>query len=170
MPMQGIAKCAKCGKTFRTHPYKLRRYSFLFCCPEHVDYSLCAHRTRKKKYCRYCHQRFLPRSGRERTSHWCSLKCNAASRRNPFILKGGYRLLLRPWHPRANSKGYVREHIIVAENMLGRSLVKGEVVHHRDGDGTHHSKSNLQVFPSNGEHIRQCHLPIGRARAKRKTT
>src|SRR5271157_273377 len=38
----------------------------------------------------------------------------------------GYILLWMPEHPAANSGGYVREHRLVAEEMLGRRLTKTE--------------------------------------------
>jgi hypothetical protein len=42
----------------------------------------------------------------------------------------GYILLLNPSHYRANSNGYVPEHIVVAENKYERRLKNNEVVHH----------------------------------------
>lgn len=46
------------------------------------------------------------------------------------------------------SEGYcgrIREHILVMENHLGRSLQKGEVVHHIDGDKTNNDINNLDL-------------------------
>ena len=34
----------------------------------------------------------------------------------------------------SHNKGYIREHIFIIENLLGRKLDKGEVVHHVDGN------------------------------------
>lgn len=58
----------------------------------------------------------------------------------------GYRMLPAPDHPRADSKGYVREHVLVAEKMLGRYLDEHEVVHHKDGDKTNNTPENLEVM------------------------
>ena len=66
----------------------------------------------------------------------------------------GYVLLKRPDHPNATKGGYVREHRLVAEEMLGRYLERHEVVHHIDGDVKNNSPENLQVFQSNAEHLR----------------
>jgi hypothetical protein len=69
--------------------------------------------------------------------------------------KAGYRLRHRPDHPQCNSNGYVREHRLVAESLLGRTLFQGEVVHHIDDDPANNSPENLQVFPSNADHLRE---------------
>ena len=47
---------------------------------------------------------------------------------------------------------YSFEHRLLAEELLGRPLLSGEVVHHRDGDGTNNDPSNLVVLPSQAHH------------------
>ena len=42
----------------------------------------------------------------------------------------GYVLVLQHGHPRADPNGYVYEHILVAEKILGRALKPGEEIHH----------------------------------------
>jgi len=44
------------------------------------------------------------------------------------------------------------EHRAVAERMLGRSLVRGEIVHHIDGNKRNNDPSNLQVMTQT-EHV-----------------
>lgn len=56
-------------------------------------------------------------------------------------------------HPQSNSRGYVREHTLVAEKALNRALSRKEVVHHIDGNGENNDFSNLLVFPTHGQHI-----------------
>lgn len=70
----------------------------------------------------------------------------------------GYALVHRPDHPRANAGGYVREHILVAEQTLGRPIAANEVVHHEDEDKSNNDPSNLRVFASLGDHIRHHNL------------
>lgn len=45
-----------------------------------------------------------------------------------------------------------RLHRLVTEEMLGRPLLPGEVVHHRDGDSTNNARENLLVLPSQRLH------------------
>ena len=46
------------------------------------------------------------------------------------------------------------EHRVVAEQMLGRPLLPGEVVHHIDGNKRNNAMSNLLVLPSQAAHAR----------------
>lgn len=57
-------------------------------------------------------------------------------------------------HPHRTKKNYVAEHRLVAEAKLGRYLLPGEVVHHRNGDPQDNRPENLEVFSSNAEHLR----------------
>lgn len=58
-------------------------------------------------------------------------------------------------------KGYVMvrvgrkwlfEHTLVTEAFIGRTLEKGETIHHLDFNKKNNSISNLMVFPSQKEH------------------
>lgn len=63
-----------------------------------------------------------------------------------------YRVKYKPDHPRADKNGYVLEHIIVAEQKIGRTLLPGEVVHHIDHNKRNNSPDNLMVFENCGQH------------------
>lgn len=69
------------------------------------------------------------------------------------IDKGGYVLRHCPDHPYANLCGYVREHRLVIEKLLGRYLLPQEVVHHIDDDPSNNSPSNLRLYRSNADHL-----------------
>lgn len=49
-----------------------------------------------------------------------------------YISQHGYRFIRDLSHPKADKDGYVLEHRVVMEYILGRPLTDGEVVHHRD--------------------------------------
>lgn len=52
-------------------------------------------------------------------------------------------------------KTYSRHtHRIVAEEMLGRPLKKGEVVHHKNHNKRDNRPENLQIFSSQAEHFK----------------
>lgn len=65
----------------------------------------------------------------------------------------GYVRVLKRDHPRALSNGYVWEHIIVAEQMVGRPLKyfgkgdkRNETVHHINGKKTDNRPQNLMIL------------------------
>lgn len=69
------------------------------------------------------------------------------------IDKSGYVLVRCPQHPAASATGYVRQHRLVAEQMLGRYLTPTEVVHHKDDNKQNNDPSNLEVFETNAAHL-----------------
>jgi len=101
--------------------------------------------------------------GSHRTVKFCSLDClgaNQRGERNPsysggrHVLHTGYAVVLSPDHPNADARGYVLEHRLVMERVLGRNLSGTEVVHHNDGNKLNNDPSNLRLFASNADHQR----------------
>lgn len=62
----------------------------------------------------------------------------------------GYRMVYFPDHPSSytsgNWKGWIYEHRKVMEDSLGRTLLKGEIVHHKDENKLNNNISNLEVM------------------------
>jgi hypothetical protein len=67
--------------------------------------------------------------------------------------QGRYVLIHRPDHPAASSIGYVLEHRLVMETVVGRHLLPSEIVHHLNGDTTDNRPENLEVM-TQAEHAR----------------
>jgi len=67
-------------------------------------------------------------------------------------IKGYIQLTLRGY-PNSDSRGRILEHRVIMENILGRYLKKGEVVHHINGVRDDNRPGNLKLYKSNGEHI-----------------
>lgn len=64
----------------------------------------------------------------------------------------GYRHIYRPDHDRADWCGYVREHILIAEHVLGRPLPNGAVVHHANGIKDDNRNNNLCICQDEAYH------------------
>src|SRR5262245_60887945 len=78
---------------------------------------------------------------------------NPAWRGGRVIDKSGYVLIWLPGHPEANRHGQVREHRVVMAQILGRPLLRAEVVHHKNKDKQDNRPENLELYQSNGEHL-----------------
>lgn len=115
--------CVKCGASFYAAAWQLN--------------------DTKRRQGTYCSNRCKWDHSKELTPAWA--KPNEKTRHS-----AGYVLIWKPDHPRA-SRGRVFEHIVVMEEQIGRSLLPGEFVHHKDGNKTNNDPSNLVIL-SNEEH------------------
>ena len=68
------------------------------------------------------------------------------------ILRNGYEIVYMPEHHRADSSGCVYEHIIVAEEKLGRLLKSDECVHHLNEVRNDNRSDNIIVFKTRADH------------------
>lgn len=120
-----IVVCEKCGKEFKRLKSDINEH--IFCSPE------CAKdfvRDQGSKVCKSMNHTI-----------WRRIKL-----RNAHLGKG---------EGKTYTKTFGRHtHRIVAEQMLGRSLRPGEVVHHINEDKRDNRPENLMVFPSQTEHAR----------------
>lgn len=71
-----------------------------------------------------------------------------------MVDRGGYVLIWCPDHLFVRKTRYVLEHRLVMERMLGRYLKPNEVVHHINGVRDDNRPENLQVFQTNGAHLK----------------
>ncbi len=76
--------------------------------------------------------------------------------RKPYI-KHGYVMVYKPYRTSSASE-YKREHRVIMEDVIGRPLHRGEVVHHRNGVKTDNRLENLQLM-THSEHA-VCHLSM----------
>lgn len=81
-------------------------------------------------------------------------KMNPAWKGGRIVDTDGYILLWIPTHPDCNCHGYVREHRLVMEAMIGRRLSRQEVVHHKNKKPADNRPENLQLFSENAEHLK----------------
>lgn len=69
------------------------------------------------------------------------------------VTKRGYVYVLAPEHPHRVRGCYVLEHRLVMEKMIGRYLLREEVVHHINGVRNDNRPENLKLFSENREHL-----------------
>lgn len=96
-----------------------------------------------------CGNELITRKINESYSSKCK-KCyeNQRSPQPSYLNFYGYRMLLDRSHPRARKSGYVLEHIVVMERMLGRFLLPKETVHHINGIRSDNRPENLELWDS----------------------
>jgi len=66
----------------------------------------------------------------------------------------GYVLVANPGHPRADSHGYVAEHILVAESILGGPVPRSRPIHHINGNRADNRPENIVVCVNQAHHMK----------------
>jgi endogenous inhibitor of DNA gyrase (YacG/DUF329 family) len=122
--------------------------------------------------CPGCGKSFKRRNKVWRKPTFCSLPCyrneltkqvgekNSTWKGGRFTTRYGYVAIYQPSHPRAGQNGYVLEHIVVAETMIGRPLRPNERVHHKNHHKAENNPSNLEVltdFQHRSLHMKERH-------------
>lgn len=94
---------------------------------------------------------------------YCSRKCAGIAHRGDghpswrggrTVQEQGYVLVYMPAHPAAGNDGYVPEHRLVMEGVLGRLLDPAEVVHHENDSRCDNRPENLRLFANQAAHKR----------------
>jgi hypothetical protein len=119
------AKCRFCGVYFFTQPARIAKGNGKYC----------------SKSC----------SGKASVLGKNKEKCNSW-KGGITKTKSGYVQVLCRNHPKANQRGYIFEHILVAEKNLGKYLPDGAVVHHVNENPSDNSPENLVICESNSYH------------------
>lgn len=60
--------------------------------------------------------------------------------------KDGYVYIYFPDHPKSTKDGYIMEHDLIMECLIGRHLKNNEVVHHKNKVRDDNRKENLQLM------------------------
>ena len=133
-------------------------------------------RARKKK-CLYCGKEFFSLA---KATIYCSRTCSGfgtscksrpkcsgkyhyAWNGGKRTIRGGYIEVYCPTHPAARGGKYVREHRLVMEKYLGRYLLPGEQVHHKNGIKDDNKLENLELI-SKRPHLGEVTCPHCRKR------
>src|SRR6266702_51973 len=123
-----VKSCAECGRNFEPSSRHLR-------CPACRAKTTCAcggTKQAKSEHCSACRT-----VANEANGNW---------KGGRTIHKAGYVMVRVPDHPRAKRSPYVFEHVLVAEQLLGRYLESGESVHHRNGVRDDNRAENLELW------------------------
>jgi hypothetical protein len=125
MPLEQ-RNCRKCGAvfSFTARPSLVRRGEGKFCSP---SCSTSFNRTNK------------------RSNNW---------RGGKKVVESGHVLVYVPDDPHARPDGYALEHRVLVSRRIGRVLYPSEVVHHKDGDPSNNNLDNLELLPSQSEHMK----------------
>ena len=110
--------------------------------------------TNKKKFCSTaCRNKIYKAEGLRGPNPKLAGENNPAWKGGSYLEPDkGYRMIRNPKHPRARKNGYVLEHILVAEEKLGRPLLPAEEVHHDDHDRANNKPGNLIIYENHLEH------------------
>lgn len=156
--------CNFCNKVFNKKPYAIKDKNYCNKQCRHLDkYSICSCTTCGKKFEKINTQIF-PNNFYSRfcRSLFTSARMTAMNiKLNPTRMILSTRLKLRAYRLK-NSKGcksykkFLGRHVhrIVAEKAIGRKLIKGEVVHHKDENIHNNTSENLAVLSSQSEHAK----------------
>lgn len=71
-----------------------------------------------------------------------------ATNRGPKTNPSGYVEEFNPTHPNSWKNGWILQHVRVMSEHLGRPLIKGENVHHKNGVRDDNRLENLELWSS----------------------
>ncbi|HEX5519919.1 MAG TPA: HNH endonuclease signature motif containing protein [Candidatus Nitrosocosmicus sp.] len=140
----GICKCG-CGQPLvnftgsngllRKYIYKHRKNKPII--PKEVNYCACGCNRKTTLYKGRYRKYILGHNGKG---------ANNGCWKGGRIFDGRYWRLYMPWHPNANKKGKVYEHVWIMSRHLKRPLMKGEEIDHINEDKTDNRIENLRIM------------------------
>ena len=85
----------------------------------------------------------------------CSLprEHNPSWKGGKSMSSNGYIRVLLSGHPRSDSRGYVKEQVLIAEQALGNLLPRGAIVHHVNGCPSDNRNTNLVICDNQAYHM-----------------
>jgi len=145
-----LCRCLFCGKEFTLPPARIRSGGGKYCS------NICKHADRTtsaEKRCEVCGEPIKVNPSRPQ-KRFCSYACRGKAMRGEA-------------HPqykqeKISTYGYIYdrkaseywfEHRKIAEQIMGRKLESGEIIHHIDGDRRNNCVENLMYFPTISAHL-----------------
>lgn len=151
-----VNSCKNCGVDIHTYPSINRMCCSRKCNGEHKraeTYEKC------KCICEQCGIEFLPKRPAD-GGRFCSYQCTGEFNRKNKVDRNGYWYVCLPDHPNCSSQGYVAEHRLIMEGMVGRYLTDDEIVHHKNENRKDNRIQNLEIMSDSehkSHHIKESH-------------
>lgn len=147
--------CATCDKEFQKYPSQKRRFCSLACVPVNLgNAARWVDKIPVQLICQKCSTPFSVRPSRAKRAKFCSFTCKQSG-----AAQIASQVLAKKLRGTGEGKAYPKlngrhAHRVIAEKKIGRALLPGEVVHHKDENKLNYSEDNLEVLPSQSEHAK----------------